>query len=215
MDGTLLDTEKLWDVAVRELSEHLGGPMSDETREATIGASSANALAVVFDSLGLDKKPAALAEAKAWLFARVGELFGAGLEWRPGARDALQAARDLGARTALVTNTERVLTEPALDVLGRGFFDATVCGDEVSDGKPSPEPYARGAALLGLRPEQCLAIEDSPTGAASATAAGCRVLVVPGVALVDEAPRRVLRTSLVGLTTAEFARVWESAEAAR
>nr|WP_255312183.1 HAD family phosphatase [Rhodococcus rhodnii] len=208
MDGTLLDSERLWDVAMRELSEHLGGPMSEETREATLGASSANALAVLFDSLGPEQKPAAVADAKVWLFARVGELFGGGLDWRPGARDALATVRGLGLRTALVTNTERVLTEPALDTIGRDFFDASVCGDEVPSGKPDPDPYLRGAELLGVDPRDCLAVEDSPTGTAAAAAAGCRVLVVPSEAAVPAGPGRVFRDGLVGLSEADIAAVW-------
>ncbi len=56
MDGTLLDSEKMWDVAVRELSLHLGGPMTEETRLKTIGASSANAAT----SVGVTLSPASV-----------------------------------------------------------------------------------------------------------------------------------------------------------
>ncbi|WP_009473530.1 HAD family phosphatase [Rhodococcus sp. JVH1] len=208
MDGTLLDSEKMWDVAVRELSLHLGGPMTEETRLKTIGASSANALGVIFDALGLDRDPVALAEAKEWMFTRVEELFGDGIPWRPGAHAALQTVRAHGLRSALVTNTERRLTERALETLGRHHFDHSVCGDEVPAGKPHPDPYLRGAELLGLDPSQCLAIEDSPTGAASAQAAGCVVLVVPCEIAVADGPGRVFRDSLEGLTGADLAEVW-------
>ena len=80
---------------------------------------------------------------------------------------------------ALVTNTHRALTDKALNSIGRHYFSATVCGDEVPSGKPAPDPYLRAAALLGLAPEQCLAVEDSVTGTAAAERAGCPVLVVP------------------------------------
>ena len=80
---------------------------------------------------------------------------------------------------ALVTNTQRALTERALNSIGRHYFSATVCGDEVANGKPAPDPYLRAAELLGLAPRQCLAVEDSVTGTAAAEAAGCPVLVVP------------------------------------
>ncbi|MBC2638322.1 MULTISPECIES: HAD family phosphatase [unclassified Rhodococcus (in: high G+C Gram-positive bacteria)] len=208
MDGTLLDSEKMWDVAVRELSLHLGGPMTEETRLKTIGASSANALGVIFDALGLDRDPASLAEAKEWMFTRVEELFGDGIPWRPGAHDALRTVRAHGLRSALVTNTERRLTERALETLGRHHFDHSVCGDEVPAGKPHPDPYLRGAELLGLDPSQCLAIEDSPTGAASAQAAGCVVLVVPCEIPVDDGPGRVFRDSLEGLTGSDLVDMW-------
>ncbi|GAA4474562.1 HAD family hydrolase [Rhodococcus olei] len=199
MDGTLLESEELWDSGVRELSAHLGGPMSEETRQATIGASSPDALAIIFASLGLEQSPEALAHAKSWLYARMAELFAAGLPWRPGAREALSLVRSLGLGSALVTNTERELCEFALDTLGREHFDHSVCGDEVAAGKPDPAPYLRAAELLGVDPEHCLAVEDSPTGAAAAQAAGCAVLVVPSLIEVPSGPRRTFRDSLVGL----------------
>ncbi len=200
MDGTLLESEELWDIGVRELSVHLGGPMSEATREATIGAATPHALTVVFDSLGLERTPEALAQAKSWLYERMAGMFTAGLPWRPGARDALALVRSLGLGSVLVTNTERELAEYALDTLGRGHFDHTVCGDEVAAGKPDPAPYLRAAELLGLHPKECLAVEDSPTGAAAAEAAGCTVLVVPSLIAVPDGPRRIFRDSLVGLT---------------
>ncbi|MDV7351461.1 HAD family hydrolase [Rhodococcus oxybenzonivorans] len=213
MDGTLLDSEKMWDVAVRELSLHLGGPMTEETRLKTIGASSADALGVIFDALGLEQDPVSLAEAKEWMFTRVEELFADGIPWRPGALRALQAVREHGLSTALVTNTERRLTERALDTLGRQHFDHSVCGDEVPFGKPHPGPYLRGAELLGLDAAQCLAIEDSPTGAASAQAAGCVVLVIPCEVVVPQGPGRVFRDSLEGLTGVELGALWSQPQA--
>lgn len=204
MDGTLLESEEMWDIGVRELSVHLGGPMSEATREATIGASTPFALATIFDSLGLARSPEALAEAKSWLYARMADMFAAGLPWRPGARDALALVRSLGLGSVLVTNTERVLCESALDTLGREHFDHSVCGDEVSAGKPDPAPYLRAAELLAVDPRDTLAVEDSPTGAAAAEAAGCTVLVVPSLVDVPTGPRRTFRDTLVGLTAADL-----------
>ncbi|WP_305095062.1 HAD family phosphatase [Prescottella sp. R16] len=204
MDGTLLESEHLWDIGVRELSLHLGGPMSEETRLATIGASSANALSIVFSALGLEQTPQALADAKRWLYDRMGEHFSAGLPWRPGARQALRTVRSAGLGSALVTNTDRELCEFALETLGREHFDHSVCGDEVPAGKPDPAPYLRAAELLGVDPQHCLAVEDSPVGAASADAAGCTVLVVPSITTVSESPRRIFRTTLEGLTATDL-----------
>ena len=79
---------------------------------------------------------------------------------------------------ALVTNTQRALTERALNSIGRHYFSVTVCGDEVPIGKPAPDPIGGPRRCWGLRRE-CLAIEDSVTGTAAAEGAGCPVLVVP------------------------------------
>ncbi|GAB4586645.1 HAD family hydrolase [Nocardia sp. IFM 10818] len=204
MDGTLLDSEKIWDIAVRELAVELGRPMSDAIRHALIGASGPNALRIMFNGLGLDPTPAALTEAGHWLERRVTELFHGPIPWRPGAKDALAAVRAAGIPMALVTNTKRSLTEYGLDTLGREFFDASVCGDEVAHGKPDPAVYLRAAELLGVRAENAVAIEDSPTGALAAEAAGCALLVIPCEISVPAAPGRVFRETLAGLTVPEL-----------
>ncbi|WP_433723346.1 HAD family hydrolase [Nocardia sp. CA-129566] len=200
MDGTLLDSEKLWDIAVRELARAHGHEMSDELRHALIGASGPNALRLIFDGLGIDATPEAVRAAGEFIERRVTELMAGPIPWRPGAKDALSMVRTARLATALVTNTKRSLTEFGLDTLGRDFFDVSVCGDEVEHGKPAPEIYLRAAELLGVHPRDCVALEDSPTGAAAATAAGCAVIVIPCEIAVSDAPGRVFRDSLVGLT---------------
>src|SRR5690606_13852731 len=103
-----------------------------------------------------------------WLKDRIGELFDAGAPIRPGAVEALQLVRDAGLPTALVTNTQRAQVDRVIHSLPGDWFDVTVCGDEVPNGKPAPDGYLRGAELLGVDPTECLAIEDSPTGVAAA-----------------------------------------------
>ncbi|MCZ4079805.1 HAD family phosphatase [Rhodococcus sp. H36-A4] len=208
MDGTLLDSEKIWDVAVEELSLDLGRELTPEVRESTLGNSMQDALRTVFAHTGTEVTDQSLATARNWLTDRVAVLFAEGISWRPGAKDALQLVRDLGLRSALVTNTERGLVEFALDTVGRDYFDATVSGDEVEAGKPHPAPYLRGASLLGVAPEDCLAVEDSPTGSLSAHRAGCSVLFVPSELAVTPRAGYVVRSSLVGLTADELSSAW-------
>ena len=202
MDGTLVDSEKLWDVAMHAFYERHGGVLTAQVREATVGGSAENVMALVFDDLGLDQHPEALAESADWLHEYTGELFERGLPWRPGARDLLENCVAAGMPMALVTNTRRELTERALKTIGSHYFTVTVCGDEVPDGKPHPAPYERAAELLGVAPADCLAIEDSVVGVASAYAAGCAVLVVPNDVEVPDGPRRRHVDSLVGLGVA-------------
>ncbi|MGY2029258.1 HAD family hydrolase [Nocardia gipuzkoensis] len=204
MDGTLLDSEKLWDVAVRELAREHGHEMTDEIRHALIGASGPNALRIMFTGLGIEPNPDSLRAAGEFLERRVTELMTGPIPWRPGAKDALAMVRAAGLSSALVTNTKRSLTEFGLDTLGRDFFDVSVCGDEVAQGKPEPDVYLRAAELLGLDPEHCVAVEDSPTGARAAQAAGCALVVVPCEIPVPHVPGRVFRDSLIGLTLADL-----------
>jgi beta-phosphoglucomutase-like phosphatase (HAD superfamily) len=110
---------------------------------------------------------------------------------------------------ALVTNTRRGLTEQALKSIGRHYFSASVCGDEVRRAKPAPDIYARAAELLGFHPRQCLAIEDSVTGTAAAEAAGCPVLVVPNDVEVPTSHRRTHLSSLAGVGVADLRRVYD------
>ncbi|OZF43908.1 HAD family hydrolase [Rhodococcus sp. 14-2470-1b] len=208
MDGTLLDSEKIWDVAVAELSATHGRELTPEVRESTLGNSMRGALTKVFVHAGTEVTEESLAAGRDWLTARVSELFAEGIPWRPGAKDALALAREIGLGTALVTNTERGLVENALETIGREYFDFTVSGDEVEEGKPHPAPYLKGAALLGLDPSQCLAVEDSPTGSLSAHRAGCSVLLVPSEVAVAASPGYVVRQSLVGLTADDLRSAW-------
>jgi HAD superfamily hydrolase (TIGR01509 family) len=210
MDGTLVDSEKLWDVSLTELAHRLGGELSADTRAAMVGGSMASTLRRMFAEVGLAATPGATADAGRWLTERTGELFGSDLRWRPGAPEALRMARAAGLATALVTSTQRVLTERALDWIGREHFDVVVCGDEVDRPKPAPDPYLRAAELLGVPAWRCLAVEDSPTGSAAAEAAGCVVLVVPNDVEVPDGPGRVQREDLVGLAVGELSEVWRA-----
>ncbi|OLR93414.1 HAD family hydrolase [Actinokineospora bangkokensis] len=199
MDGTLLDSEKLWDIPLYEFAERLGFTLSAETRRAMIGSNVPTTMRLLFAEGGIDPAPEQVAEAVSWVDSRMAELFATDLVFRPGAPEALRAVRATGLPTALVTSTERPLTEIALDAIGRDLFDTTVCGDEVDRrNKPLPDPYLKAAHLLGVDPARCVAVEDSPTGATSAVAAGCLTVVVPCEVPVPAGPRRVQRDSLIG-----------------
>lgn len=200
MDGTLVDSEKLWDIGLQEFYRRHGRELSEEVRATTIGGSSEIVMRIVYADLGLEPDPVDLAQTADWLHDYVGELFETGLPWCAGARELLDDLSAAGVTMALVTNTRRGLTEKALNSIGRHYFSVTVCGDEVPAGKPSPDPYLRAAALLDLDPQHCLAIEDSVTGTTAAEAAGCAVLVIPNEIEVPAGPRRRHAQSLADLT---------------
>jgi HAD superfamily hydrolase (TIGR01509 family) len=204
MDGTLVDSEKLWDVSMHALYARMGAVLTPEVRESTLGGSAETVMQIVYKDVGLDPDPAAMAESADWLHDYTGDLFEQGLPWRPGAQELLDALLTAGIPMALVTNTRRDLAERALKSIGNHYFSVTVCGDEVPTGKPSPDPYLRAAELLGLPASRCLAIEDSVTGTASAEAAGCPVLVVPNDMAVPHGPRRKHVESLSRLDVADL-----------
>jgi HAD superfamily hydrolase (TIGR01509 family) len=199
MDGTLVDSEKLWDVSMHALYERMGGVLTPAVRDSTIGGSGHSVMRIVYDDLGLEPDPVAMAESMDWLFTYTGELFSSGLPWRDGARELLDELLAAEVPMALVTNTYRDLAEKALNSIGRQYFTVTVCGDEVPRGKPAPDIYQRAAQLLGFTPNECLAVEDSVTGTLSAETAGCPVLVIPNDVEVPVSPRRHHATSLTSL----------------
>ena len=89
-------------------------------------------------------------------------------------------------RWAIVTSATRRLMLGRLKVAGLPVPERIVSADEVERGKPDPEPYVRGAALLGCRPEECVVVEDAPSGVGAGIAAGCRVLGVLGTHSLSE-----------------------------
>ncbi|MUM18713.1 HAD family phosphatase [Mycobacterium sp. CBMA271] len=200
MDGTLIESEKLWDISMRELCRRLGGEMTTELRTALVGGAADATMRMVFEALGREPDPVLMASENDWLHEYTSELFETGLTWCDGAEDMLVQLAAEQVPMALVTNTIRSLTNQALKTIGTQWFTASVCGDEVADGKPAPDPYRRAAELLGVDPRDCLAIEDSVTGAIAAEAAGCAVLVVPNHVEVPGGVQRRHVTSLSGLS---------------
>jgi len=200
MDGTLVDSEKLWDVALYEAVESLGGTLTEEQRLSLVGSNMDDTAAFLLEVCARPVTPESIVEMGEWIRRRTANLFDGPLPWRPGAQELLELLRANGVPMALVTSTERSLTELALNTIGREYFAATVCGDEV-DGlnKPDARPYRLATELLGVPASRCVAIEDSPPGAASAAAAGCTVVVIPNDVDVEPGERRVFRSSLVGL----------------
>lgn len=209
MDGTLVDSEKLWDISLTALYERHGGTMTPEVRASLVGGSAEDTIQTVYTDLGLALDPDAMAESIRWLHDYTGELFDGGLPWCDGAHELLEALAAERTPMALVTNTQRQLTERALNSIGKHYFSVSVCGDEVPRGKPAPDAYRRAAMLLGLEPSACLAVEDSVTGTAAAESAGCPVLVVPNDVEVPAGGRRAQVSSLAGVGASDLRRVYD------
>jgi HAD superfamily hydrolase (TIGR01509 family) len=193
MDGTLLDSERVWDIALDDLAHYLGGSLTPPVRQSMVGSSLWRSVAIVHEALGVEADPADSAE---YLTTRTAALFQTHLTWKPGARELLEAVAGERIPAALVTSTHRALTEIALNFMDRRWFSATVCGDEVTRPKPAPDPYLRAAELLAVDPAASVAIEDSPLGIASAVAAGCAVLAVPSEVPLAAEPNRTVVASL-------------------
>jgi HAD superfamily hydrolase (TIGR01509 family) len=205
MDGTLVDTEPYWVEAETEVvAAHGNGAWSKEDALLLVG----NDLLVsgsIVQRRGQVRLP--VERIVELLMDGVVQRIHAAVPWRPGARELLADLREQQVPCALVTMSYERLVGPVLDAMPAGSFDVVVTGDNVSRGKPHPEPYLHAARLLGVDPRACVAIEDSNPGAASAEAAGCLVVVVENHVKVEPGPGRTFLGTLEGLTTADLARL--------
>lgn len=196
MDGLLIDTEPLWTIAEIELATTLGGRWGDDIKAEIVGTRLDVAVPAILRHYGADGSPAAVASASAFLLDRMVELFAADLPLHEGALELIDAVRERGVPTALVSSSFRVLVDAALRGIGAARFDLTIAGDEVTHGKPHPEPYLLACERLGVAPGHAVVIEDAMSGVLAAEAAGCPVVVVPFVAPVPAAPGRAVLAAL-------------------
>ena len=195
-DGTIADSEPIWMQAQSEIVGELG-TWTHTDGAALIGNSLIDSGKIILQKLGrTDLDPAQLMDQ---MSDRVSEIMRTQpLPWRPGARELLQLLAQRQIKCALVSASYRRLLEVAIAELP-GVFSAVVAGDEVTHGKPHPQPYLRACEMLQVDPGRCVAIEDSNTGAASANAAGAVVLGVQHLVPIRSAPRREVIETLVGV----------------
>ncbi|WAA67713.1 HAD family hydrolase [Microbacterium oxydans] len=175
LDGTLVDSERLWLDAIRSRLESIGAPASSEVLAGFEGLATIDAARALSRVVGLSAHESLVA-------AELEDLtigaFAGRLPWIPGAEEALGRLRREGMPLALVTSSTRRWVDAVGESVHLGAFDAVVTADDVQQTKPHPEPYLRAAALLGVDPAACLVFEDSAVGVRAATAAGCRVVQV-------------------------------------
>jgi HAD superfamily hydrolase (TIGR01509 family) len=176
LDGVLLESEIAWTRAETDLFARYGKLYGDVEKRLLIGGSLADTGRTLERLLNgvrnADQLVEELVELATIEFAR-------GVTPMPGAVELIDELR--GRRPiAVASNSLRRMVDLALDGSGLdGAFDAVIAGDEVQRPKPAPDIYLEAARRLGSPPEQAVAIEDSPTGAAAARAAGMFVIGIP------------------------------------
>jgi HAD superfamily hydrolase (TIGR01509 family) len=176
MDGVIVDSEPLWVRARKQLVREAGGRWVAEAETAMMGVSSDRWSVYMRDELDLDMTPARIRDE---VIGRMVALYREEVPLLPGARAAVEA---LGRRwpLAIASGSDRVLLDTVLDASGlAGRFAVTVSGEDVAEGKPSPQIYLEACRRLAARPARCVAVEDSGNGILSASAAGMKVVAVP------------------------------------
>lgn len=178
LDGVLVDTERLAFYAWREWVRKHGGELTGADFPGMIGLMAEDTAVYVIERTGLTFD---IAESSAWTWEWVLDRLRAGCEPLPGAANLLSALSARGCPLAIASNAIAGYIEEALAGLGLlDYFPVRVSVDDVAEGKPAPDVYLAAAARLGVEPPRCLAIEDSRVGLQAATAAGMRVIAVPG-----------------------------------
>ncbi|MBQ6076775.1 MAG: HAD family phosphatase [Clostridia bacterium] len=198
MDGLMFDTERLY---MRALLEYVGPktgvdfPMEGILR--TLGCNHADFLRLFPELFGTAITPeACTALVTEWM---KNEIETHGMPVKPGLYALLDALKAEGFRLALATGTARPITAIYLAMTNtRAYFDAIVCGDQVTHGKPDPEIFLLAADALHTAPQNCVVFEDSYNGLCAAHKGGFHSICVPDLAdptpRLDFAPDAVLKT---------------------
>lgn len=197
LDGTLLDSERLWLIAEQQVMHRYGYSWTPADQQHCLGGPLervANYMEVKSD--GAESSEIIGQE----LLNAVSQLFATEeLEWRPGAQALVTQAHQLLIPTVIVTASWRSVLNTVMARMSEsvGSFSHSIAGDEVQNSKPHPEPYLAAAISVGVSIGHCLAIEDSPTGTLSAVSAGAKVVAVEHMVTINVAGAVILKT-LVG-----------------
>ena len=190
MDGTLLDTEKIYFASlVAALDAHGYGDDATTLCHAMVGLPGPACEAMLVDRYG-ERFP--LAEINRAYVANRDRFMEAGLPLKPGTLELLDGLAAADCPMAIVTSSSRRNAERNLSLAGiRARFDTVLTLDDVTRGKPSPDLYLLAAARLGHAPAACVAVEDSNHGVAASHAAGAITIMVPDMTPpTDEARAR-------------------------
>jgi beta-phosphoglucomutase family hydrolase len=176
-DGVVIDSsaehERSWEILAEEISQHL------PEGHFKLGFGKKNEV-IIPEILGWAKNPAGIEKLSLRKETIYRELVRQrGVQILPGARELLTSLRAERIPRAIGSSTPRQNLEAIFAATGLGeFFDAVVCGDDVSNGKPAPDVFLLAAQKLALAPADCLVIEDAHAGIEAARRAGIPVLAV-------------------------------------
>ncbi len=201
MDGTLVDTEPLWQRAEIAMMSQYGLPWSEADQAYCLGGSAVRVSRYMIDLIEASGQTAPEPEelVESFMSDMLRQLRQHPPSPQPGVAALLEEVRHAEVPTALVTSSTQPLMEAVLDGIGREWFDVLVHSGSVQRHKPDPEPYLLAASLLSVDSSRSIAVEDSPPGAASATNAGCFVVAIEHMATIEPQLRREVVSDLLGV----------------
>jgi HAD superfamily hydrolase (TIGR01509 family) len=206
MDGTLIDSEPYWMKSEDSFAKANNSNWTEQDGLSLVGMSLYDSSKIIKERVGSDLEPEQIIQK---LTDDVSAQLKQEIYWRPGARDLLLLLRKKKVKTALVTMSMHRMAKQVADSIGFDAFDVIVAGDDVRHGKPHPEPYLKAAELLGVKPEDCVAFEDSLTGLRSAEAANTKAVGVKNIVEISMEPGRVIWPTLEGVSMADLRRLFK------
>ncbi|NMH66950.1 hexitol phosphatase HxpB [Shewanella salipaludis] len=178
MDGILIDSEPVWQIAEHRVLQSLGLPINFDDALQTTGLRIDQVVGYWYQRFPWENYDNA-AVAKAIVDSVVSHIERHGAPMT-GVMEALEHCRASGLRIGLATSSSHALVDAVLGKLQIGdYFDAVESAQDLAYGKPHPEVYLNCAHALGITPTSCLAIEDSFNGLIAARAANMQTLVIP------------------------------------
>lgn len=176
VDGLMIDTERIFFQMIQQVLGERGIPFGEEHMEPLLGLDHRETADYVIALTGITDSPAEFNEAYLSRFYKVLDNH---LEPNPGLGELVADLRRRGLPLGVASNSGTAYLRRVLKALGFGQdFQALAGRDQVSSGKPAPDVYLLAAAQLGVDPQACLAVEDSPVGMRAALAAGMHCAVV-------------------------------------
>lgn len=178
MDGLLFDTERLAFCGWKEAGKQFGIPLTDERIGQIRGRNIASSRQLFRDWFGDAVDYDTVRAVRTAYLNQVVESEGTPV--KPGVQNLMRYLKEHGINRALATSSQREIAEKYFRLAQLPMeFDASVCGTEIQNSKPAPDVFLLAAEKLGMSPEQCLVLEDSPNGIRAASSAGCSVIMVP------------------------------------
>jgi len=177
MDGLLVDTEPVWEEAETEMLSAYDVEMEAEVRMQLVGLRNDVFLSRLIAHYNI---PASLETLQEDIIDRMLKLIPVKAKPKAGALEMIQYAVERGIPTAIASSSPGVIIEAVVSSQGWGKYIPVRCSAEhLLAGKPEPHVYWEAAKAIGVAPMNCLALEDSPTGARAAVAAGMTCYAVP------------------------------------
>lgn len=199
MDGLSVDTEPMWLQTEVELANEYGADWSLADQAHCLGGP----MSKVGIHLADKSNRPDLAE---WfsdeMVRRMAQRCSQGVGFMPGVEVLLNEILELGIPVGLVSASPRPIVDAVLNGLGKSYYQFSISASDVSRSKPFPDPYLLAADKLNVDISECIVLEDSATGVASATAAGAYVVAVPHLVPIDVEPRRIVLKTLENVTVA-------------